>query len=663
MLYFATAWFGLALSYRHSHASPVWPSAGLALGTLLLLGWRVWPGIWLGALAANTIPWIQNEGAPPFTALWVSAAIATGASLEALAGWWLWQRWMGREGQETHCIDGHNVFRFAALALLMCIPSALIGPGAICAAGFSPQGQFPLIWAIWWIGDACAVLLLAPFVIAWAQPLKIRLNLARAVEGIAAFGMLAASIWVIFGLRLPVRPLLFLPLVPLVWIAVRESPRALVSALVVLAVSVIWFTQHQAGIFAYPSLFESSIQHRSILLLLLYLWVVALTCMALASCLSILKKLTNELEERVEARTAELNKTNAALEGECQERARAAEKARCNQERFLLFMENMPGAAFIKDVNSRYIYANEEMSHIRGGEPTEWVGRVDHEMWPKDVADICVANDRRVLQNGRPLRAVETLPRGGEPHEWLIHEFPFLDAHGIAQTVGGIAMDITDLKRAEQRIQAALEREAILRREINHRVKNNLQVISSLLYLQSTKIDDPAMQELLLESQSRVRALALIYDRLCQRGEVNGIAFAEYVEQLAKEVFTAYRVRHETITLKVSAEGVFLDLDTALPCGLILTELISNALKYAFPENRKGEVLIDVRSMNGDRFCMAVCDNGIGLPEGFRLGMAKSMGMQLVRDLTRQLDGEIEFQSVQGTSVRIIFPSPDSRRR
>jgi two-component sensor histidine kinase len=200
----------------------------------------------------------------------------------------------------------------------------------------------------------------------------------------------------------------------------------------------------------------------------------------------------------------------------------------------------------------------------------------------------------------------------------------------------------------------------ILRREINHRVKNNLQVISSLLYLQATKSDDPKVCDVLRESQLRVQSLSVIYDKLGQHGAVTDIGFAEYVQQMATGLFTAYGVRQETIELKTSVEEIFLDLDTAVPCGLILTELITNALKYAFPEKRKGEVLIDLRSMVDGSLCLTVSDNGVGLPEGFKLGMAKSMGMGLVRDLTRQLNGQIAFHNHHGTTATVVFPVPKS---
>ena len=633
VLYYYISQFGLQFSYEKSHESPVWPPAGLALAALLLLGWRVWPGIWLGAFAADITLFIQGQGASPFTALWVSAAIATGDTLEALAGWWLWRRWFGdsRSDREDYFFEGLNVFRLAAMALLICFPSAFIDPWAICTAGFSQWSQFPLIWAISWIGDSSSILLFTPFVIAWAQPVRLRWNPARAIEGIAAFGTLALSIALVFSWWNSVRPISYLPIVPMVWIAVRQSPRAVASALVFLAASAICFTVHQKGPFSGTSI------HESLLFLLIFLWVVAITCMMLAGSVTAKKKLARQLEERVEAKTGE---------------------ARRHQEHLRLFMENMPGAAFIKNLAGKYVYANEQTRHLGGRELTDWIGSNDYERLPRDVADVCVTNDCRVLKSRQPLRVLETIPLKDGPHEWLMHKFLLFDAQGRAEAVAGLAIDITDLKRAEERIQNALEKEIILRREINHRVKNNLQVICSLLYLQSTKNEDPVMGQLLHEIQARVQSLSLIYDMLSQQGEVTGIPFADYVHELARKVFTTYRVAPEKITLKISIEPVFLDLDTALPCGLILTELVCNALKYAFPENRKGEVMIEMRPLSGGFCSLAVCDNGIGLPGDFDVENATSLGLRLVRDLAQQLKGRLDFHNEKGTTARITFPSP-----
>jgi len=662
VIYYLAARFGLRFSYGFTHASPVWPSAGLAVAGLLVLGWRGWPGIWLGSILGNIIPWVFVEGSPVQRVFWVSAAIATGATLEALAGWWLARRWLNLTAEcwrkEDYFVECSDVFRFAALALLVCVTSALIGPAAICAGGFAPWSRFGFLFTIWWMGDASSILLLTPLLLVWIRPLPSQWNRCQLAEMTAAFTTLGATVWGVFSRSLFAGPSTYPVMVPLVWIALRSSPRVVVNALAFLCAYAIWFTDHHSGPFARPS------EQQAILHLMAFIWVTALTAMILASSVaarkksqSDLKQLSQELETRVKERTTELIESNRALEKESTERANAAALAHRIQERFLRFMEFLPGAAFIKDVEGRYVYANEQMRCLLGPEPIEWLGKADFEVLPQSVAQTMVANDRKVIESGSPLRVVETFPQSDGPHSWLMQKFPLSGTVGNSEAVGGLGVDITDLKRVEERLQVSLERGTVLRREIDHRVKNNLQIITSLLFLQSAQTEDPAMREMLKESQARVRSLSLIYERLCQKGQTAGIPFADYLQQLASEVFSSYDSGRDRISLKISAKEVFLDLDTAIPCGLIVTELISNALKYAFPDSRKGELSIELYPISDDRYCLMVSDNGIGLPKNFKLGMAKSMGMRLVRDLTKQLEGKIEFSEGPGTIAKICFPA------
>jgi PAS domain S-box-containing protein len=237
--------------------------------------------------------------------------------------------------------------------------------------------------------------------------------------------------------------------------------------------------------------------------------------------------------------------------------------------------------------------------------------------------------------------------------------------HSVDYFLVGVE-DITQRKRAEREAEEALQKEVILRREIHHRVKNNLQVIVSLLYLQSIKTSDPNSLALLKESQARVGAIALVHEMLYQREDLTKISFADYVRQLAADLFIMYRVSPQTVALKTGSESVFLPLTTAIPCGIVVTELITNALKYAFPEGSKGQLeisLLPVQPATGSKTLeLIVRDNGIGLPKGFDAKSPQTMGLSLVRDLARQLSGTVEFRQMdggQGTEVRIAFPAGD----
>ena len=179
-----------------------------------------------------------------------------------------------------------------------------------------------------------------------------------------------------------------------------------------------------------------------------------------------------------------------------------------------------------------------------------------------------------------------------------------------------------------------------------------------MLFLQSLQVTDEKTREALRESQSRARSIALIHEKLYQAKNMAEIDFGEYVQQLVADLFEAYRVSSQEIALTVHAEAVHLDLDTALPCGLIITELVSNVLKYAFKDRRTGELSIGLASAGGDLVELTVRDNGVGLPADFKIEDAKTWGVRLVSDLARQLNGTLEFQSKNGTLVSLTFPMP-----
>lgn len=218
--------------------------------------------------------------------------------------------------------------------------------------------------------------------------------------------------------------------------------------------------------------------------------------------------------------------------------------------------------------------------------------------------------------------------------------------------------DITARKLAEQKTAAAMEREAALSRQIHHRVKNSLQVISSLLSLESTQAREPAVREVLRENRLRARSIAIILELLCQRGDLSRIYFADYARQLTGELLAACCGENPRISIHVDAGGVFLDLDSALPCGLIVTELVSNCIKYAFRQGAEGLVSVEMGKAGGGMLILTVCDNGRGFPEGFAVGEAAGMGLKLVLELVGQLKGNLEAHNCGGARVRITFPDP-----
>ena len=221
-----------------------------------------------------------------------------------------------------------------------------------------------------------------------------------------------------------------------------------------------------------------------------------------------------------------------------------------------------------------------------------------------------------------------------------------------------VVRDITDRKRDEEQIKASLAEKEVLLQEIHHRVKNNLQVISSLLKLQSRYIQDSRVTEMLKESQNRVRSMALVHEQLYQSKNLSDIDFAEYIHNLSHNLFQAYEIYAEGIKLETNIAPCSLNIDTAVPCGLIINELVTNSLKYAFTGQTKGKIKIDFTLDNNKVCVLAVSDSGIGFPQDLDYRNARTLGLRLVGSLVKQIRGKIELLDVAGTKFQITFPKP-----
>jgi PAS domain S-box-containing protein len=238
---------------------------------------------------------------------------------------------------------------------------------------------------------------------------------------------------------------------------------------------------------------------------------------------------------------------------------------------------------------------------------------------------------------------------------WLNNIVGLSSTDGTSKLLRGIMIDISERKEMEGLLKQSLVEKDLLLKEIHHRVKNNLQIISSLLNLQKNYVSSDECSSVLDESQNRVHSMALIHEKLYQTENLTQISFADYVQDLTTFLFRSYGVETSKVRFTVNSEA-FLNIDTAIPCGLIVSELISNALKYAFRQKPGGEIFVETHQENGT-FELWVKDDGIGFPEDLDFRNTKSLGMRLVTSLTKQLQGKIELQRACGTIFRISFPN------
>lgn len=308
-------------------------------------------------------------------------------------------------------------------------------------------------------------------------------------------------------------------------------------------------------------------------------------------------------------------------------------------------------------INRDYIHeaANDAYCRALGKSRGEVVGHSLATVWLPDTFAEVIKTPLEECLGGREVRYEGWCTmEGGDRRCFDIRHYPYPSSRGEVTHCVLVAVDITERKSAEEATQAMLKEKEILLKEVHHRVKNNLQVISSLLNLQLNVITNTETRELIRESQNRVRSMALIHEKLYQSDNLGQIDLEDYLRSLTRDLFRSYGVGG--INLKLEVEDIKVDVDTAIPCGLVVNELVSNALKYAFPHGREGEVHLKVTKVSRQQVAMSVSDNGIGLPADLASRSSDTLGFQLVHMLVKQLRGTLDIVRNGGTTFMITFP-------
>jgi PAS domain S-box-containing protein len=328
---------------------------------------------------------------------------------------------------------------------------------------------------------------------------------------------------------------------------------------------------------------------------------------------------------------------------------------RDSENRFKSFLDNSVVIAWLKDSQGRYVYLSANFEKRIGKPYKEWSGKTDYEIWPVEFAKQYHAYDQKVLADKQPIEIIEeSINADGSLIWWLKCKFPFQDSHGD-WFVGGLAVDITHQVIATDHLKEALSEKELLLKEIYHRVKNNLQIISSLINLQIKSIKNDQAADILKQSADRIKAMAILHERLYQSKDLAKIEFNEYVRCLADHLLVSFGVITSRIKLNLLIEEVYLDVDTAIPCGLIINELLSNAFLHAFPNHRVGEISLSFKQ-DQNNFVLSVSDNGIGFPADFEVQDSGSLGLHLVSLLTKQLLGKLAISNKNGATLEMQFP-------
>lgn len=639
--YFVAAKFGLMLANTTQQVTAVWPPSGIALVALLLLGRQVWPGVFLGA-------WLVNA---TLELSWMTAAgIALGNTLGSLIGAILLHRLVKFDNAFTRLRDVFGLLLGGAL--LPMLLTASNGVANLALAGIIPWSAYFSVWWVWWVGDSMGVLLFTPFLLAWIAQPRITWRGWRLVEFCALFlGLVAASHFVFTGSAGYQIQYVVFPFI--IWSALRFGQRETSAAVLLLCGYAIWGAVDNLGSFVLENM------DQSLIFLEIFMAVAATTSLVLGAVIGERKQAEMqllragaEMEERVRERTADLMRAYASLS--------------LSELRFRTLMENMQVGLVVQDNKAEILLFNSRALALLGLSANQLLGKTSFD-----------SNWRVIHEDGSPFPAVDhPLPQAiatcvpvrnvvmgvyrPSTQEWvwlLVDAEPQLSDDGTVREVICTFSEITERKQAQEVQQALLQEKEALLKEVHHRVKNNLQVITSLLRLESGSSGHPDIKAVLGDMQGRIRAMAMLHETLYRNGTFATVDLGSYLKQLASQSFRALMAGAESVKLRLDLNSVTISMDQATPCGIIVNELISNCLKHGFPGGRSGEVRIALKPLEGGQCCLSVSDTGVGLPADFTAQRSSSLGLQLVASLAAQLGGalEIEHGVESGVTIAVTF--------
>ncbi len=342
------------------------------------------------------------------------------------------------------------------------------------------------------------------------------------------------------------------------------------------------------------------------------------------------------LHRAYKASRRELERTNVELRQEIHERLALEGKNRL----LAAFPRENPNPVLACDKEGTVVYANEAAQQLLDQTELGESGR----LFPTNE----FSRPQNCLDEGKCRWGIETI-LGDRVYSWTYNPVPSIECIHI------YGRDVTETKRAHERIEESLREKEILLQEVYHRVKNNLQIVSSLLKQQSAAVQNEEARGVFSEMQHRIHSMALVHQALYQSTDLGQIAFDGYIRNLAANLVRSSNQQDRRVALEFDLEEISLGLDYAIPCGLILNELITNAIKYAFPEGRRGTIRVELRKLTEGSFRMAVSDDGAGISGGIDLENPLTLGLRLVHDLTYQLGGEMKIDHINGTTFQLTF--------
>jgi len=348
-----------------------------------------------------------------------------------------------------------------------------------------------------------------------------------------------------------------------------------------------------------------------------------------------------------------------AIARDISERYEQEQEIKHNEELFRQLFQNAPIGIALLDEHKEVILVNKGFEQIFGFDTNE----VRDVSLDKVIVPEEKRNEASSLSGSTQTFEVNTYRRrkDGKLVDVIIYGVP-VTVEGKIIGIYGIYVDITDRKIAEQKIRESLKEKEVLLAEIHHRVKNNLAVITGLLELQAQGTDDASAKQVLRDSQLRINSMALIHEKLYQSENFSKIQFGNYISELTDVITRSYVTNEKPVEFNIQSDPAELTITQAIPCGLLLNEVVTNAMKHAFEGRDKGEIEIKMKK-EGEKIRLTISDDGVGLPDNFEELEKKSLGMTLIHTLTSQLNGELEIQSNGGTAYELVFPVDEVKHK
>lgn len=644
LIYYFSARTGLLLAYKNTNATPIWPPSGIGFAAILLFGYRIWPGILLGAFTGNLIVFLTNQATDAQTAIWVSSLISIGNTSEALLGFYL----LKKSGDKISGLEKiKNVFQFTAVVLIMCLASCTIGTTTICIAEIVSWTQYPTVWLIWWFGDVSGTLIIAPLLLSIAIYFNSEWKWdKKTVEASVLYLITLFISFFVFGNLLPanspfVNAYIILPV--LLWAAIRFELLEVLTAIAISSIIAVFGTANGYGPFI------SGSQTESLLSLQLHISIVSI-------CILTLRAAINENKKALEALKFSENFLNSIV-------------------------ENIPNMIFVKDAKElKFVRFNKAGEELLGYSKEELIGKNDYDFFPEHEADFFIAKDKKVFDTGKLLEieeeSIHTKYKGVRILE--TKKIPILDSSGTPIYLLGISSDITDRKKIETELEQRTKELARSNTELeqfayvaSHDLQEPLRTVSTYLQLlekrYKDKLDPEAADFIAYAIGGSNRMRALIHSIL-EYSRINRIKPFEDINMnlLLNEVLENIRVsiKENNVTIKINQLPEIYGDHVLI--NQLFQNLIENAIKFRKAINP--EIVISGKKEK-DGYLFSVADNGIGMKKEFtnkifdifqRLNSREEysgtgIGLAIGKKIVERHRGEIWVESEIGKGSTFYF--------